>query len=277
MHVGRFVTAGVPRLGRGKRSRSPKTRSKQGNPGDCEKVHHTAGLGVCLAWLGERRQRSAGGGGGAGRRAGRPGAAAALGHLHCSPGSWGSEAPCQETPGPGTAAQTHSHVGRAPLPPLTSPSLPLSRWESRKRNRLNREWQLRTFPDRPFQTPLRLLRKRRCRHHPNPRQLGWGVREERSGAPWEFPRLRCPPPRPHSRPAGQGPQGHDHEQEGTSTAGRGLASSAHSVTAAPHRAAGGAGAGGAAVWTPGQAPAAPASSPQQPRGPVPSGSSTAFL
>lgn len=30
MHVGRFVTAGVPRLGRGKRSRSPKTRSKQG-------------------------------------------------------------------------------------------------------------------------------------------------------------------------------------------------------------------------------------------------------
>lgn len=100
MHVGRFVTAGVPRLGRGKRSRSPKTRSKQGNPGDCEKVHHTAGLGVCLAWLGERRQRSAGGGGGAGRRAGRPGAAAALGHLHCSPGSWGSEAPCQETPVP---------------------------------------------------------------------------------------------------------------------------------------------------------------------------------
>lgn len=179
--------------------------------------------------------------------------------------------------GPGTAAQTHSHVGRAPLPPLTSPSLPLSRWESRKRNRLNREWQLRTFPDRPFQTPLRLLRKRRCRHHPNPRQLGWGVREERSGAPWEFPRLRCPPPRPHSRPAGQGPQGHDHEQEGTSTAGRGLASSAHSVTAAPHRAAGGAGAGGAAVRTPGQAPAAPALPPQQPRGPVPSGSSTAFL
>lgn len=100
MHVGRFVTAGVPRLGRGKRSRSPKTRSKQGNPGDCEKVHHTAGLGVCLAWLGERRHRSAGGGGGAGRRAGRPGAAAALGHLHCSPGSWGSEAPCQETPVP---------------------------------------------------------------------------------------------------------------------------------------------------------------------------------
>lgn len=139
------------------------------------------------------------------------------------------------------------------------------------------EWQLRTFPDRPFQTPLRLLWKRRCRHHPNPRQLGWGVREERSGAPWEFPRLRCPPPRPHSRPAGQGPQGHDHEQEGTSTAGSGLASSAHSVTAAPHRAAGGAGAGGAAVRTPGQAPAALALPPQQPRGPVPSGSSTAFL
>lgn len=203
MHVGRFVTAGVPRLGRGKRSRSPKTRSKQGNPGDCEKVHHTAGLGVCLAWLGERRQRSAGGGGGAGRRAGRPGAAAALGHLHCSPGSWGSEAPCQEIPGPGTAAQTHSHVGRAPLPPLTSPSLPLSRWESRKRNRLNREWQLRTFPDRPFQTPLRLLRKWRCRHHPNPRQLGWGVREERSEAPWEFPATALPSP-PAPTPGLQG-------------------------------------------------------------------------
>lgn len=276
MHVGRFVTAGVPRLGRGKRSRSPKTRSKQGNPGDCEKVHHTAGLGVCLAWLGERRHRSAGGGGGAGRRAGRPGAAAALGHLHCRPSSWGSEAPCQETPGPGTAAQPHSHVGRTPLPPLTSPSLPLSRWESRKRNRLNREWQLRTFPDRPFQTPLRLLRKRDVVTTRTPGSWGGGC--GKSGAERPGSSRDCAaPPRPHSRPAGQGPQGHDHEQEGTSTAGRGLASSAHSVTAAPHRAAGGAGAGGAAVRTPGQAPAAPASPPQQPRGPVPSGSSTAFL
>lgn len=172
--------------------------------------------------------------------------------------------------------------GSDPLPRRTraSPSphvlsLPLSRWESRKRNRLNREWQLRTFPDRPFQTPLRLLRKRRCRHHPNPRQLGWGC--GKSGAKRPGSSRDRAAPRPHSRPAGQGPQRHDHEQEGTSTAGRGLASSAHSVTAAPHRAAGGAGAGGAAVRTPGQAPAAPASPPQQPRGPVPSGSSTAFL